>query len=276
MITSFSAWRLTLFCCAIVLFSFAVQGQIKPKTIEDFQVVIKKGSPTTYSDLIDLVFPETGDDTRKSVPLNNIFGDYKDQIYEGKLEVSYAQAVWVSNNGVKQLLLLMDLMNERELFTWGEMNVLALFDVRGKPKLVNAVDVQADRFAFFSEQQPILNINAKTDAFLIANHHFNAGEGFVNLTLLSMVNNHFKIILDDIPTLMNENHCGANYDEKAFLTLVPNPRSTYRNITVNLKHARHPDEPECERKRRGYTKNYWYRFTWNNKRAEYVKLKGKN
>src|SRR3712207_1827060 len=93
---------LTLLCCATLLFFLTIQGQVKPKTIDDFSTLVKENSKTTYSDLIDLIFPETGGGTRKSVPLDNIFDDYKGKIYEGDLEPDSVEAVWINNNGRKQ------------------------------------------------------------------------------------------------------------------------------------------------------------------------------
>jgi hypothetical protein len=264
-----------LICCAALFFSLPAQGQTKPETVSDFSAPVGKGVKATYFDLIDSVFPKTGENTRKSVPLNNIFGDYQARVYEGNLQIDYARSIWVNYNGRRHLLLLINVGGDgaAEMFSWQEMNVLALFDLKDGLKLIDAADVQGDRLTFFSEQQPVLNISPQTDAFLIANHHFNAGESFMNLTLVSVVKNRFKVVLGSIPTLKAENGCALNYEEKAALQINPDARKTYRDITVDYKYVRNPGDEECGRKARGYTKNYRYRYVWNEKRREYVKLK---
>jgi hypothetical protein len=269
--------RAALILCAAIFFTLTVSGQSKLEMIDDFSIPVKENPNATYSDLINLVFPKTGENRIKSIPLNNIFGDYRGRVFEGNLRIGYARAARVKINGREHLLLLINVDGDEngEMFLWQEMNVLALFDVRGKPKLIDAVDVQGDRLAFFFEQQPILNISPETDAFLIANHHFNAGESFMNLTLVGVVENRLKIVLGDIPTLKAEFPCGLNYERSASLTIVPNSGKNYRHITVDLKYVRNTDGEECERKVRGYTKYTRYRYAWNAKRGEYVRLRGK-
>lgn len=266
---------LILIWCAVLLFSLSARGQTKPETISDFSAPVRKDVKATYFDLIDLVFPKTGENTRKSVPLNNIFGDYQAKVYEGNLQINYARSIWVNYNGRKHLLLLLNVRGDgaEEMFLWHEMTVLALFDLKGGLRLIDAIDVQGDRLAFFSElPPPVWNISPQADAFLIANHHFNAGESYMNLTLVSVVKNRFKVVLGDIPTLKEENRCGFSYEEKAALQINPHPGKTYRGIMVDFKRVRIPND-ECGRKVSGYTKNYRYRYAWDEKRREYVKLK---
>jgi hypothetical protein len=264
-----------IICCATIIFSLTVSGQTKPEMIDDFSRPVKENPNVTYDNLIALVFPKIGENTRKSIPLDNIFGDYKAKIYEGNLQIGYARAVRVNAGGRRQLLLLINLSGYgSEDFLWQEMNVLALFEAEDAPKLIDAVDVQGDKLAFFSEQQPILNISPHTDAFLIANHHFNAGESFTNLTLISAVKNRLKIVLGDIQTLKTESGSGISFERKASLKVVPNAGRNYRLVTIDLKYVKHPDGEECERPARGFTKFTRYRYRWDKKRGEYLRLRG--
>jgi hypothetical protein len=83
-----------------------------------------------------------------------------------------------------------------------------------------------------------------------------------------------KIVLGDLPTLKMEGGCGANYEWKAYLKVVPNAGGKYRLITVDLKYIKHPGDEECERPASGYTKYTRYRYLWNQKRGEYLRLRG--
>jgi len=267
-----------------LFFIFSLQASAKTESITDFSKTIDANKTTTYFDLIHKIFPDAKENDKgvavstKSIALDNIFGDYKGRVYEGEMQINSAESLWVKNNGKRQILLLIDVSssNGQPEFQWGDLNVLALFDVDGEPKLIDAKDVQADRFVFFSEEQPILNLDTKSDAFLVINHHFNAGEGFVNLSLIGVVNNRLKIVLDSIPTLMNVEGCSIGCDEKAFLKLTKNPRNNFSNITVQIKYNKHADGDECEKKRKGYTKNYFHQCVWNEKQKRYIKLKGKS
>lgn len=263
-------------CCLFFSFRFC-DAQAKPHSIKNLTSPVSANSKLTYLDLIRLFLPDAEVDrmdsatATKTIPLRNVFGDYKDVSYQVEMQVSGVTAGWIRTNGRRQLLMTIDLDSGKADFTWGQLTLLAVIDLAKSAKLIDVVDINNDRFAFLAEEQPVIAVNRNTDAYLIANHHFGSGHGYINLDLISLVNNRLKVILGGIPTLENDVHCGTNYEEKAFLKLLSRPAKGYGPISVNVRHTRKADDKDCDTNAKALVRNHWYRFVWNRKRLAYVK-----
>jgi|GEM_PF-3501429 len=270
------AFRLSLCLLVFIFLSSAVLAQTKTRLVENLLMPVEEDSQTTYLDLLRLIFPDaepdaaTGVVAKRSIALHHVSGDDEGKVYEGEMTISTAEMAWVKAYGRRRLLMLIDVGTEQGIFTWGDMHVLAVFELKDKPVLKDAVDVQTDQLVFFDERQPVLAVSTETDAYLIANHHFGGGAGYLNLTLISLVKDKLRVILDKIPTLTNDSQCGNNHEEKASLTLADNPPSGFGNITVNLTRTWRADGAECARKTRAGTKNFVHRFVWNERQQKYV------
>jgi hypothetical protein len=242
------------------------QAQQAIASIDNFQTPILYNSRTTYLDLIQKVFPSaqvradgTGARAGKSIALNHLFGDYRRRIFEGEMNINYARTVRIRDGGREQLLLLLDVSSEDgELFQWGGMSVLALFSTGSESRLLDAVDVQADRFTFFAEKQTVLRIHAQRDAVLLVNHHFNSGDGYLAYSLIGVVNNRLKDIFPEMPLLVGDNHCGTNFTETPDFNVLKNSANGYRRIGLRIKLVKESDGPGCERRTRGFTKSFDY------------------
>ncbi len=177
----------------------------------------------------------------------------------------------IRNGDEEQVLLLLDVSGEdSSLFQWGGMSVLALFSIERGVRLLDAVDVQADRFTFFAEKQTVLRIHPQQDAVLIVNHHFNSGDSYLAYSLLSVVNDHLKDVFAEMPLLVGDNHCGTNFTETPHFKVLRNRGSGYRQLRLSIRLQKEADKTDCERRTKGYTKYFNYSLVWQPSRQSYA------
>jgi hypothetical protein len=160
--------------------------------------------------------------------------------------------------------------DDSNLFNWGQMNVLALFQTEPQFRLLDAKDVQADRFAGFWKELPRLPIDRDTDAVIIGNNHHNSSQDYLGLTLVSAERDKLKTIFE-LPTLLQTNSCGQTFSQT--LTLTPLKKSTGARrhpLQVKIKLVKEPDDGNCEKKTGGYTRYFQDLLVWNPAKSAYV------
>ena len=120
--------------------------------------------------------------------------------------------------------------------------VLALYDITGKPALLDAVNVAVDRSTSFREPGK-LSVDAGDDVLITTSTHFNSSQGYV-ITLLIMIRNDKFELIDMIYTF-DENLCAyRRQQEPAFQTIADGqPRNA---IQVTVTDATLPSEESCD------------------------------
>jgi hypothetical protein len=205
-----------------------------------------------------------------SIPLNHLFGDYRGKVYRGEMRISgvYSPGEQKRNRG--QLLLLVQAhSDDGELFNWGDISVLALFQLEPTVKLLDAADTQGDRFTSFWEEQPLLAISPQQDAVIIANSHHNSSQGYLGLTLVSAEDNRLRTIFE-LPTLLNTNGCGNNFSQTPSITVLKGSKNGARsNLSVQVKLVKERDDEGCEKRTAGYTRYYRALLVWNSSQRMY-------
>jgi hypothetical protein len=268
---------LLLFVFVLILFS-PPQAEAQVSSVEDFSREVAGVAGTNYLDLLRKIFPDVAPgsqstpDTiaRTSIPLRHLFGDYENKVYTGEMKIGSLEALWLKDGGRKHLLLLVGVSAESEEaeINWGEMHVLALFQTVPTIRLLDAVDIQADRFAGFWDEQPVLAIGREKDAVMVQSSHHNSSQGYQSLALVSAEQGKLKSLFD-LPVLLNSNTCGQNFAQEATLSVLKDSAGDHRPILVRIKMVKEPDGEDCERRTRGYTKFYKALLVWNPSRREY-------
>jgi hypothetical protein len=267
-----------LACVLLLLISPADAGA-QVLRVEDLQAAVMKDSAaTTYLDLIKQVFPDAqmdasaGAKAHHAVPLDHLFGDYRNKTYEGEIKIGRVDAVWIKNDGQLNLLLLIEAeSSESDLFTWGEMNVLALFQLRPNLKLLDARDVQADRETWFWDTQPLVSIHPRKDAVFVANTHHNSSQGYLILTLISVEKGRLNTAFE-MPTILNMNGCGQTFDETPSFSLVKGAGNTYHRILAKVELVKEADAAACEKRTRAYKRLYRATLVWNPSKSKFESL----
>jgi hypothetical protein len=261
---------------ALALLTASV-AQAQVRTVTDYQSPVREGTKTTYLDLLRKLFPDVemgaggGADAKAqtSIPLNHLSGEYRGKVYRGEMQISgiYSPGDQRKNRG--QLLLLVEAHNDDggELFTWGDISVLALFQLEPTVKLLDAVDTQADRFTSFWEEQPLLRLNSRDDTVIIENTHHNSSQGYQWLTIVSVENNRLRTIFD-LP-LLNEKACGNSFTQTPSINVLKGSKGARPNLSVQVKMVKERDEEGCEKRTEGYTRYYRAVLVWNSSKRVY-------
>ncbi len=87
-----------------------------------------------------------------------------------------------------------------------EYSLLALFQLAPAPKLLDLVDIRADRFNGFWENAPLLNLSPVTQACMIYHSHHNSNQSYLIYRLLFVRQDRLEEILQ-VSTLSQQAHC---------------------------------------------------------------------
>lgn len=146
-----------------------------------------------------------------------------------------------------------------------EVMIMALYDMTGEPRLLDALDTGFDRFAGFAEP-PLHPLSQDSDIVVVTSSHFNAGEAFTATTPILVHDNR----LTPVDTIFTYNWqvCGQQATEALALKTVKNHgerkalRATlsFTSITTGEACGEDADTTKTERKR---TVSVTYR--WDNK-----------
>src|SRR5918911_4494430 len=201
--------------CLLLCAGLRVSAQAPAQN--DAGAPVRPGARPTFMALIKLVLPDADYDTggikaHKTVEVRDLFANDEPGAYEGQLTLDNFDKLWLRDGAHARLCLLLHLTSEDDLFTWGELNVMALYQVEPRPRLLDAAAVQADRFAEFWSDQPMLAIGPRKDAAIIANSHFNSTEGYLELTLVAVERNRLTAVYD-YSAIVHTNECNHSFEQ---------------------------------------------------------------
>jgi hypothetical protein len=146
----------------------------------------------------------------------------------------------IKAGGKDRLVMLIDLgqaEDSAEGFT-----VLALYDLAGKPRLLDAVNVAVDRSTDFRDPDK-LSLGPGDDAIITTSSHFNSNQGYAGTALILVRNGRFELI--DMIYTFDENYCAYRLTQDiAFKTLAGGKR--YAAIKVTVTDATKPSDESCD------------------------------
>jgi hypothetical protein len=240
--------------------------------------VVNARSTVTYLDLLKHLFPDavyevakTDVRAHRSVPIRNVDAAQDPTELESDIAITSLDPRWVNSGGRSLLLLTIDVSaedaNEATPFE-GETTFVAAFEIGASSRLVDALEVQTDRFAELWEQQPVLHLTASDDAFVVHNTHWNAGESYDAFTLLFLDHGKFAVISD--LQLLSTQGCGTSYTETPAYSALPRAGRAFPDITVRVTLTKAADGNECDRRTPGFTRGYTATYAWNVNKRQYV------
>ena len=194
--------------------------------IKDLKQPLAAGSPTTYADLLKLIFPEkpAGQEEQPETPPVRSLSDYfkAQPLTAKKQEYGGVEALTIKDHGRPLLLLLVAATGERA----GEegdaeeqpYNLLALFQTAPTPKLLDLVDIGQGMSMGMGEgfwtKNPLLELTPATQACMVYQEHFNSSQGYLQIHLLWVRNQRLEELLGVSP-----------FGQKAFVK--PSPPGRY-------------------------------------------------
>lgn len=162
----------------------------------------------TYFDLAKMIVPDltAGEGGfykgSKPIEVRDLAGGDTAGSPPGAIDLPNAAVLPVKAGGAERLAMLFDLgqaPDSAEGFA-----VLALYDLSGKPKLLDAVNVATDRSTYFRDPGK-LALGRDDDAIITMSTHFNSNQGYVGTMLIMVRDERFQAI-DTIYTF-DENVC---------------------------------------------------------------------
>lgn len=216
---------------------------------EAYEVELASAVPgkggVTYLDLARMVMPDLvssgqghlGTQIIEMRPIGG--GDSGDQPPES-FSVWGASALNVTSSGRKRLLLMFDLGNSSD----GAQGFapLALYDLSGKPKLLDVVNVASDRSTSFRDPAS-LAIGPGDDAIMTVSSHFNSSQGYAMSPLMMVPNDRIELI-DTIYTF-DENLCGYRRTQEIAYRAIPEGKP-YSAIEAIVTETTAPGEDQCD------------------------------
>lgn len=271
-------YRLALLVWAALAAISPSSAHAQVSSVTDYASPVRQGTKTTYADLLRKIFPDVemgsgeGQEAtaQTSIPLNHLFGDYRGKVYRGQMRITGVYSPTAQKGIRRQLILLVQAnSDDGELFNWGDISILALFQLEPSLKLLDAADTQADRFASFWEEQPLLALGPREDAVIIANSHHNSSQDYLWLTLVSAEDNRLRTIFD-LPILLNTNGCGNSFSQTPSIAVLKGSgRGARSNLSVQVKLVKERDDENCEKRTAGYTRYYRSLLVWNSSKRMY-------
>ncbi len=260
-------------------------GAVAPRIVdaEHLDQTVAPGSPTTYFDLLKLVFPDLKKPEGKSfealagetVPVRHIDREYEEQPLSGTLKFLVASSLTIKSDNQPLLLVHVDVTHETTEDGGPrvkEYSLLALFQTGKSPKLLDLMDIKADRFNGFWEAQPLLNLTDATQACLIYHHHFNSNQSYNIIRLLFVRNQRLQEILNVAPFSVTS-YCLTFKSQAAFRIVADQPR-TYPQVVATITLTRKKDPPDCKPRSSGFIRTYKGVWQWDPKKRGYRQISG--
>ena len=249
-----------------------------PQQSFDPRSAVRAGTGITYLDLLRRVFPDaTYDATKqevrahKSVAIRNIADGHQPTALQSDITLSYLSPRWIKSDGRPVLLLAINVAaedaNEATPYE-GETMILGAFDVETSTRLIDALEVQTDRFTSLWDTQPVVHLSSDHDALVVHNTHWNAGESYDQYTLVFLGNGTFGVISDI--TLYSTLGCGTNYTETPDYAAVQHAGRAYPDVRLLVTLKKMSDGDECDHRTAGFTRTYTATYTWDAKKREYI------
>ena len=183
----------------------------RARYVEDLTAAVAEGRGATYLELLREVFPGAASGERfvpaRPVRLRNLERPREVTARAGAIEIETVQALWFVHAGEHHLALIVGARHESE--GGDEFKVLAVFAPQTPTPLVDAAEIDFDRFAGFWEESPLLPVRQGETAFWVRATHHNAGEGFHSYHLTELRDGRLRPALSRPFSFTDVQLCGS-------------------------------------------------------------------
>ncbi|UVK43389.1 hypothetical protein BPNPMPFG_005181 [Mesorhizobium sp. AR07] len=200
----------------------------------------------TYLDLAKMVIPDLAADKdgfyRGGLPIEmrHIEGPDSGGSPPETTGFSSASVLAIKAGGKDRLTMLFDLGDSPD--SAEGYAVLALYDITGKPKLLDAVNVANDRSTSFREPGK-LSVGKNDDVLIVMSSHFNSSQNYVITPLIMVRDDKFELI--DMIYTFDENLCAySRKQDVSFQTIADG--QPFAAIKVTVTDATMPNGESCD------------------------------
>jgi hypothetical protein len=232
----------------------------------------------TYFDLMRMVVtdlaPQSADaeaTAHQIVDYRHIEGKDSKTEPQGAVAIKYLEPLEIHTDGKARLVLMADLGPSDEAVA--EFVLLALFDIGGRPKLLDVVEVGTDRLTGFADK-PLLPLGHGSDLIRVSSDRFNSNEDFVNTELIFVRHNRFRLV--DAVYTFNVRTCTYRLTEWPAVRTLPDRGRRYRRIVLTLPEKVELLDNDCgdEQAPRPFERTFGATYRWNAQRRTFVTASG--
>jgi hypothetical protein len=248
----------------LLLLSFLLLIFWQGKGQDDFSKTIGRNSEVTYLDLLRQIFPDIAKDgtAHKTAEIRTMIDSDESASYEQAMKILPVQVNWINTEKGQRLLLTIKVEGgDSNDFTWGELNLIALYTGDKRPRLLDVVDVSADRENYYWGQLPV---HPRMSLTVYHFSHLNAGEDFHAYSFFYAKNDKIQETLKEFPLLYTGSTCQSRIDETGKFSAVRDPKSDYRDIVFKVKVTGRRLAKDCDTVKSKTVKNFLFRMTWQN------------
>ncbi|MDX8477115.1 hypothetical protein RFN28_01340 [Mesorhizobium sp. VK24D] len=225
----------------------------------------------TYLDLAKMVVPDlaASDDGffKGSAPIEmrHILGGDEGGSPPETINLPNAAVLPIKAGSKERLAMLFDL-GQAEDSAEG-FAVLALYDLAGKPRLLDAVNVGTDQNSYFRDPGK-LAVGPGDDVLITMSTHFNSNQGYVSTILILVRGDRFEAI-DQINTF-DENVCAYKRTQDLSFQ-APGGEKPYAAIRATVTDATVPSGESCEEPApEAVSHDISVTYHWDNAESRYV------
>jgi hypothetical protein len=199
-----------------------------------------------YFDLVRQLVPDLaavgdGYEGHKVIDVRHIAGDEMKSTPAETVRPSRVDVLPVRSDGKDRLLLMLDLGQSEDAAQGYE--ILALFNIVGEPKLLDAAEVGSDQFTSFREPDRI-SLGEGKDLVLTQSSHFNSNQTYIDSALILIRNDSLQLV-DSIFTF-HDRACSFVRDEVLDVRAGDRDGRTYSDIVVTVTETTALADPICE------------------------------
>ncbi|MER8828399.1 hypothetical protein NKH73_18380 [Mesorhizobium sp. M0938] len=258
-----------IFACLLLPYLWTAAGA-QGVSFPDLGSAVPGHEDKTYLDLARMIIPDLAADKNgfyrgsRPVEMRHIEGSDSGGLPPETSGLSNAAALDIKAGGKDRLAMLFDLGSSSD--SAEGFAVLALYDLAGKPRLLDVVNVAVDRSTSFSEPGK-LPIGPSDDAIITLSTHFNSSQGYTSTPLILVRDDRFELI--DMIYTFNENLCAyTRTQELAFQTVADG--QPYAAIKARVTDATVPNGESCDDQApKASSRDISLTYHWD--RAAYVK-----
>ncbi|MBN9255569.1 MULTISPECIES: hypothetical protein [unclassified Mesorhizobium] len=211
-----------------------VTAHAQAVSFPELNTAVPGHADTTYLDLARMIVPDLKADGEgfyagtTPIEMRHILGDDQGGSPPPTVSLPNAAVLTVNAGGKQRLAMLFDLGQAQD--SAEGFAALALYDLDGKPRLLDAVDVATDQSTYFREPAK-LRIGPGDDAIITMSMHFNSNQNYVGTVLIVVRKDRFEPI-DAIYTFDEKLCAYKRTQDMTFEALAGDPSHAPLKVTV--------------------------------------------
>lgn len=231
---------------------------------QDYSKKVVKETNINQLELLRLIFPDLSEngEASQTVKIRSTVETDEIRTFQGAMEVEIVREERLNSENGKRLMLIIKVSSTGSNdFAWGELNLLALFNLAGKPRLLDVVEISADRENYYWGN---LKISPKITLTVMEASHLNAGEDYHLFNFFYVKKDKFTQTLEEFPMLYSGRGCESQIIETGKLSTIPSAKKNFRDVIFKIKVTSKKFASDCERVKSQTNKNFTLRAIWQN------------